>query len=86
VNRYDLELRGMPVWIVREYLCELGGGITQDENIISGPGWTVRLSELEDYQIGSLSVGQVLLQIEVLPEISASFHEALEKKCIRAGG
>lgn len=78
-------LRGIPLWLVREYLQELGGQSGSDGRI-TAQGWEASLRQLEDYQIGSLRVGQVLLEIRATDEMWRRLQPALEKKLLRGGG
>lgn len=79
------DMRGIPLWLLREYLEEMGGQATS-ENQIVGEGWQVRLMRLEPFRLGSLEVGQVRLEIEVVAEREAEFRERFAKKTLRAGG
>jgi hypothetical protein len=79
-------LRGIPLWLVCEYLLELGGQPGPAENQVTGPEWSVQLAQVEPFQIGSLVVGQLRMDLEVHPEAAGPFLEALDKKLLRAGG
>jgi hypothetical protein len=79
------EIRGIPQWLLCEYLLELGGEI-QEDGTIAGEGWRARLQQIEDYQLGSLRVGQVEMLLEVEPAQQTIIIPALEKKLLRAGG
>lgn len=80
-----IELRGIPLWLVREYLQELGGKI-RDDATLTGTGWTVHLVQLEDFQVGSIRVGQIRLEVEASPHAWDSLRPSLEKKLLRGGG
>lgn len=82
---YEREVRGIPLWLLREYLEAEGGEVGADGQIM-GDGWTARLTQLEDYQIGSLRVGQVRIAIEGEPVPMAHLQQVMEKKLIRGGG
>lgn len=79
------ETRGIPLWLLREYLEEGGGRATDDQRVV-GDGWEVRLTQLEDFAIGSLRVGQVRLDIDGSDAAVARLLAFLEPKLIRAGG
>ena len=79
------EVRGIPLWLLREYLVE-GGGTAESDAVVTGPGWRVHLEQLEDFRIGSLSVGQVRLELDGDEEGLARLLEVLEPKLLRAGG
>ena len=83
--RYTREMRGIPLWLLREYLQEIGGRVGA-EGRISGNGWIANLAQLEDYRVGSLHVGQVRLEIEATQDAWVKIHQGLEKKLLRAGG
>ncbi len=82
---YSRDMRGIPLWLLREYLQELGGEFAAG-GLITGEGWTVSLTQLEDFRVGSLTVGQVRLEIQSTEEAWGSIQAALEKKLLRAGG
>ncbi len=82
---YDKEIRGVPMWVVREYLEQLGGQCKAD-GWMQGPGWKARLTPVEDYQIGSICVGQVRLELRGDVGAVAEVRDALEKRLLRAGG
>lgn len=80
----ERELRGIPLWLVKSYLEELGGQDVADR--VVGEGWSARLAQMEDYQIGSIRVGQVLLELEIEEDILEEFSARLDRKLMRAGG
>jgi hypothetical protein len=79
------EMRGIPYFLLKEYLQELGGHLV-GENLIIGDGWKVELEHMEPYRIGSLVVGQTRLTIELEDRVAADFQERFFKKTLRAGG
>lgn len=85
VQRYEREMRAMPMWLLQEYLVELGGYPIEDGRVM-GNGWSARLKRMEDFQLGSLRVGQVRLEVEADPLVMQQLRPALEKKLLRAGG
>lgn len=82
---YERKVRGIPLWLLREYLVAEGGRVAADGRI-AGAGWTAWLTQLEDYQIGSLRVGQVRVKIEGEAGPMAELEQVMEKKLIRGGG
>jgi hypothetical protein len=62
-SRISREVRGIPLWLMHAYLVEAGGA-SDGENRVVGDGWEVRLTQLEDFRIGSLSVGQIRVELE----------------------
>ncbi|MHC4410067.1 MAG: DUF1952 domain-containing protein [Planctomycetota bacterium] len=81
----DREIRGVPLWQIREYLEELGGRVLDDTHL-EGDGWKATLAQIEDFQIGSLVVGQVHVLIEGEAATLTALEPRLDDKLIRAGG
>ncbi|GAP13105.1 hypothetical protein LARV_00847 [Longilinea arvoryzae] len=79
------ELRALPLWLMRDYLLELGG-VEKPDGSIEGDGWQARLTQLEDFSIGSLKVGQIRLEWQAEEAANARVWPILEKKLLRAGG
>jgi hypothetical protein len=79
------EMRGIPYFLLKEYLQEMGGTLVE-ENLICGEGWSVRLEKMEPFRLGSLSVGQTRLTMELDDHIADDFLERFKKKTFRAGG
>jgi hypothetical protein len=84
-------LRGIPRWLLRRYLEDLGGraeaeyGLSEEDRL-HGDGWTVTLVQIEDYRIGSLSSGQVRVTVTGEPAAVTALLEALEPRLFRGGG
>ncbi len=83
--KVDWEIRGVPFWLIRDYLLELGGQ-EQKPGFVKGVGWSVSLDQMADYQVGSICIGQVRVILDAEPDVFDSIRRALEKKLIRAGG
>ena len=79
------EMRGIPFFLICEYLEELGGKI-MNEGLIIGPGWLVKLTRMEPFRIGSLSVGQNRIEIDIEDNLAEDFMDKFSKKTFRAGG
>ena len=79
------EMRGIPYFLLKEYLQELGGSLV-DENLIRGDGWSVHLERMEPFRLGSLEVGQTRLRMELEESVAEDFKERFFKKTLRAGG
>lgn len=79
------EMRGIPYFLLKEYLQELGGTLTADDTV-SGDGWTVRLERMEPFRLGSLEVGQVRLEMNIREDVVDDFLEKFRLKTLRAGG
>lgn len=82
---YDTTLTGLPLWLLREYVESVGGQPDADGTLV-GDGWQARLTQVDDYQIGSLRVGRVRLQLTGTPAAIDRTRRALEPKFLRAGG
>ena len=78
------EMRGIPYFLLKEYLVELGGTLVE-ENLVTGQGWQVRLTRMEPYKFHSLSVGQTRLEMELEEDIADQFLERFAIKTLRAG-
>jgi hypothetical protein len=78
------EIHAIPLWLLREYLEELGG-TAESESYVVGDGWTAVLTKLEPRRVGSLRVGQVKIEfageMDALAQLQSRFH----KKTMRAG-
>ena len=79
------EMRGIPLWLLSEYLQEMGGTLV-NEHQIQAEGWCVRLTRMEPFRLGSLEVGQTRLDIEVEDHLADEFMSQFAKKTLRAGG
>ena len=79
------EMRGIPFFLLKEYLQEMGG-VETEENFIKGDGWTVRLEKMEPFRFHSISVGQTRLTVELEDYAADKFIEVFSKKTLRAGG
>jgi hypothetical protein len=78
------EIRGIPYFLIIEYLQEMGGKLV-DEAFVEGPSWTVRLSRIDPFRLGSLVIGQTRLDINIEDDLLDDFLERLNKKTLRAG-
>jgi hypothetical protein len=79
------DVRGIPLWLLREYLVEAGGQ-AGGADAVRGDGWTARLRQIEDYRIGNLSVGQVRVELEGRAEALDALEARLAPKLLRGGG
>ena len=78
------EMRGIPFFLLREYLEELGGKAVSEDRV-EGSGWSVRLTRMEPFRLGSLSVGQTCLEFEIEENQADEFMERFSMKTLRAG-
>ncbi len=79
------EMRGIPFFLLVEYLEEMGGKSVSDERV-QGPGWSVELSRMEPFRIGSLEIGQTRLEIQIEDHAVDEFIQVFGQKTLRAGG
>jgi len=85
-------LRGIPRWLLRGYLEDLGARVATDDaadadhDLLVAESWQARLSQLEDYRIGSLRSGQVEMVVTGEPDVVRSVMAALEPRLFRGGG
>ena len=88
---HERVLRGIPRWLLVEYLEGLGGvqaagATSEDEDLVEGDGWQARLTQLEDYRVGSLSSGQVRLAVTGDPDEVRGMLSRLAPRLFRGGG
>ncbi|GAB4504887.1 MAG: hypothetical protein Fur0043_18820 [Anaerolineales bacterium] len=79
------EMRGIPYFLLKEYLQELGGELIADDTV-RGEGWTVRLERMEPFRLGSLEVGQTRLIMDIREDVYDDFVARFRLKTLRAGG
>ena len=83
-------IRGIPLWLVRGYLEDLGAGSigepTRERATLAADAWTATLEQVEDFQVGSLRVGQVRLSLTGEDAALHPMLAALEKRLFRGGG
>jgi len=78
------EMRGIPYYLLKEYLQELDGTLV-GEDLIQGDGWSVKIEKLEPFRLFSLSVGQSRLTMELEERIADDFLERFKKKTFERG-
>ena len=81
----EQEMCGIPYYLLKEYLQELGGELI-NENLVQGDGWSVQLEPMEPFRLGSLEIGQTRLKMELEERVAEDFQERFFKKTLRAGG
>ena len=83
--RIERMYRGIPMWLARDYLIEVGGAATEDY-VVRGADWTATIRDGEFLPVGALRIGTIHVEFEgdekTLPMMLAAF----ELKTIRAGG
>ncbi len=75
----------MPVWLLEDYLQNVGG-VKQHDGTIVGEGWHAAITPMDDFQIGSLRVGQVRVVITGDQPTLDGLWAKLEHSLLRAGG
>jgi hypothetical protein len=76
---------GVPVWLMREYLADLGG-TALDEHVVAGVGWQADVRRAEPRHLGSLVVGGATVEFSGDPEALALLFKKLHLKTLRGGG
>ena len=81
----DRVIRGIPAWLMGEYLQEMGG-VGVGNGRYTHPQWSATVRQIEDYQLGSLRVGQIQFQVDITDEALPHFQQRLHLKLLRGGG
>lgn len=84
-QRFEREVRGIPLWLLQTYLVEMGGR-DLEPGVVQGEDWTAHLVQLDDFRIGALAIGQLRITVEGTPQAMEKLLPELEKKLLRAGG
>jgi len=79
------EVNGIPLWLMREYLEELGGKAKGD-NDVTAADWDAHIYKVEDFKLGSISIGRVRLELYGEDSVIESLLPRLELKLLRGGG
>lgn len=85
MTEIDRIIRGIPAWLMGEYLQEMGG-VAVGNGRYSHPQWSATVQQIEDYQIGSLRVGQIQFLVEIEDQALHHFQKRLDLKLLRGGG
>jgi hypothetical protein len=83
--RIERQYRGVPLWVIRNYLTELNGKRT-GEHCVSGPGWSATLREGEPVTLGPLRFNTVYVAIEGEASALDRLFAAFDKSMLRPGG
>lgn len=76
---------GIPLWVMKKYLADLGG-VETTENLMVGDGWQAVVSKTEPARIGSLVVGRIEVDLSGEGAAVESLLEQLHWKTLRGGG
>ena len=91
---HERVLRGIPRWLLSQYLEDLGGKVVEtgsddgpvgEEDVVAGDGWQARLTQMDDYRIGALSSGQVRLTVTGDPDEVRGMLSRLAPRLFRSG-
>lgn len=84
----DQTISGLPEWLIRKYLSELGAAAGEGgEPRVSGEGWSVCwATRREPVPGGAFELTQFDLRFEGEAEAVARVHAAFLKKAQRGGG
>lgn len=85
MTEFTQVIRAVPRWLLQRYLEEVGGQ-SEGDGVVRGSGWVATLTQVEDYQIGAIRVGQVRLELHGDAAAVEELRTALEPKLLRAGG
>ena len=85
VNQIIWDVKSVPAWLIQDYLVELGGQI-EGEGRVSGPGWRANYYRIDDFKVGSISVGCVRLELSGDEHALEDMMPRLELKLMRGGG
>jgi hypothetical protein len=85
MRTFTQDIRGIPFFLLQEYLQEMGGK-PGEGGLIHATGWTVRMTRLEPFRLGSLEIGQTRLEVQIEEQLADDFLDSLSKKTLRAGG
>jgi len=78
------EMRGIPFFLLKEYLVELGG-VLEGDDLVTGAGWVVKLTKMAPYKLHSLQVGQTRLDMQLDEAVADDFLKRFAMKTLRAG-
>ena len=76
---------GVPLWLMKKYLVDLGATETE-ENVMVGDGWQAKVSKAEPARIGSLVVGRIDAEFSGDDKAVEELLEKLHWKTMRGGG
>lgn len=85
MEEYVREIRGIPKFLLKDYLVEMGG-VIKSEDRVESQNFNVVIEKMEPFKLGSLEIGQYRLIIQVRPEVKDEFFKSFGMKTLRAGG
>lgn len=81
----SLEIHGIALDDLREYLLHLGGELQPDGTIMAD-GWSAEIASLPDYLIGRASFCSYLVKMEGEEELVSSVWQRFKLRILRPGG
>ena len=78
-------IRGIPAWLMGEYLKELGA-VDEGNGRYTTPSVTAAVQQIEDFVLVSLRVGQIRFVLEGEETAVDTLKTRLEVKLLRGGG
>jgi hypothetical protein len=84
-ERFEYELRNVPLMRIQEYLVEAGGTLT-GERSAAGDRWRARLDKLDDVRLFTITVPRDLLIIEGEADAARAVADFMRRKTMRGGG
>jgi hypothetical protein len=76
---------GVPAWLMKQYLSDLGATETA-ENVLATAQWQAVVRRSEPVKIGSLLVGRIEVEFSGDEAALAAMLEKLHWKTLRGGG
>lgn len=83
--RVEHDYYGVPLWLMKDYLAQLGGREIGEE-VVEGDGWCAEMRKAERRHIGSLSVGGATVVFVGEQTILDALFAKLHWKTLRGGG
>lgn len=81
----EREYHGVPIWVLRDYLIDLGGKMIT-EACISGEGWSATFLEGDPFPLGRFKLGTLHVAFEGDFAVLNRLLSAFDLKMLRAGG
>ncbi|MBI3957526.1 MAG: DUF1952 domain-containing protein [Chloroflexi bacterium] len=79
------EYHGVPQWLMKEYLADLGA-VERGENVMVADNWQAVVSKAEPNHIGSLVIGGAAVEFSGDQAALDAMFEKLHWKTLRGGG
>lgn len=76
---------GVPLWLMKKYLADMGATETT-ANVMTSDGWQASIQKAEPFKIGSLVAGRITVEFSGEPGILTELVEKLHLKTMRGGG